>query len=104
MISRPDVVAKDAMRIPLLNRLAGKRVILASASPRRQQILASIGLHPEVVPSTFEENLPKSEFIGPAAFEYPVETSSRKAVEVYERLVTQDPDDPPDLIIAGTST
>lgn len=98
---RSNVVAKDALRIPLLNRLSGRRVILASASPRRQDILASIGLRPEIVPSTFEENLPKSEFKGPAAFEYPVQTSLRKALEVYERLVEQDVDDPPDFIIAA---
>lgn len=98
---RPDVVAKGALNLPLLNRLSGKRVILASASPRRQEILASIGLHPEIIPSTFEENLPKSEFKGPAAFEYPVETSTHKALEVYKRLVEQDEDDPPDLVISA---
>lgn len=67
------------------------------------------------MPSTFEENLPKSEFIGEAVYEYPVHTGSKKvsssnslgprnkstdaifptrrecepvqALEVYERLV-----------------
>lgn len=53
------------------------------------------------MPSTFEENLPKSEFIGAAAYEYPVETSAKKAIEVYERLVNECPDDPPDLVIGG---
>lgn len=45
------------------------------------------GLVPEIVPSTFEENLPKSEFIGEAVYEYPVQTGSKKALEVYKRLV-----------------
>lgn len=36
------------------------------------------GLHPEIVPSTFEEDLPKSEFTGAAAYEYPAETAARK--------------------------
>lgn len=59
------------------------------------------GLEPEIVPSTFEEDLPKSEFVGEAAFEYPVETSARKALEVFERLMKESPDDPPDLVIGG---
>lgn len=33
---------------------------------------------PEIVPSTFEENLPKSDFIGEAVYEYPVQTGSKK--------------------------
>lgn len=61
------------------------------------------GLAPEVVPSTFEEDLPKSDFRGDAAYEYPVETSAKKALEVFERLMDESPDDPPDLVIAGMS-
>lgn len=59
------------------------------------------GLHPEIIPSTFEENLPKSEFVGAAAYEYPAETAAKKAIEVYKRLVEQCPDDPPDLVIGA---
>ncbi|KAE8213725.1 hypothetical protein CF327_g2774 [Tilletia walkeri] len=97
--TRESPVSDDALRIPALNKLASKRVILASSSPRRKQILATIGLHPEIVPSTFEENLPKSEFVGDASYEYPVSTSSHKALEVYQRLIKSDPHDPPDLVI-----
>jgi len=99
--TREPVVADDALRIPALNKLASKRVVLASASPRRKAILASIGFHPEIIPSTFEEDLPKSEYVGSAAFEYPVATSSHKAVEVYQRLVKENPQDPPDLVIGA---
>ncbi|KAK0536219.1 hypothetical protein OC842_002048 [Tilletia horrida] len=99
--TRESAVSDDALRIPALNKLASKRVVLASASPRRKEILASIGLHPEIIPSTFEENLPKSEYVGEAAFEYPVATSSHKAVEVYQRLIKESPHDPPDLVIGA---
>ena len=42
------------------------------------------GLHFEVVPSTFEENLDKSKFKHP--YEYVLETAKGKALEVAERL------------------
>lgn len=35
----PDAVLPNALPIPALNKLAGKRIILASASPRRKEIL-----------------------------------------------------------------
>ncbi len=35
----PPVVLPHALHIPGINKLAGKRVILASASPRRKEIL-----------------------------------------------------------------
>lgn len=101
LASRPDAVSASALKSPAFEALRGKRVVLASSSPRRKEILQSVGIHPEVVPSTFEEDLPKSEFVGDAAFEYPVETGSRKALEVYERLIREDPQDPPDLVIAA---
>ncbi len=46
----------------------GKRLILASASPRRLDLLAQIGIEPEgVVPSNADETLLKNELPGPAA-------------------------------------
>lgn len=45
------------------------------------------GLAPEIVPSTFGENLPLSSF--EQIHEYPVATAMHKAVEVYERLVVR---------------
>ncbi|PWN47735.1 Maf/Ham1 [Violaceomyces palustris] len=98
---RPDPVSDYALKIPAFTKLSGKRVILASNSPRRKEILASVGLFPEIIPSTFEEDLPKSEFRGEASYEYPVETSARKALEVYQRLVKESPEDPPDLVIGA---
>lgn len=42
MTTRPDPVTPFALNTPLFNVLAGKRVVLASSSPRRKQILASV--------------------------------------------------------------
>lgn len=72
---------------------------------------------PEIIPSTFEEDLPHSAFDN--VYEYPVATATGKAVEVYERLVVrlcvhypafhkshhlsqrEQPEDGPDLVIGG---
>ncbi|KAI0711849.1 Maf/Ham1 [Cerioporus squamosus] len=89
-----NCVLPHALKIPALEKLKGKRVDLASNSPRRKDILKTF-----IVPSTFEETLPFGRFSDP--HEYPVATVTQKAVEVYERMVTQNPDDAPDLVIAA---
>ncbi len=38
-----------------------KRIILASASPRRRELLHQIGLEPEIIPSTVEETITSTE-------------------------------------------
>ncbi|KAJ7069065.1 Maf/Ham1 [Mycena belliarum] len=92
-------VLPHALQTLAIKKLTGKRVVLASASPRRKAILSVFGLEPEIVPSTFEEDLPISSFGN--IHEYPVATATHKAVEVYERLVEADPDNAPDLVIAA---
>ncbi|KAJ6611150.1 inosine triphosphate pyrophosphatase-like protein [Mycena sp. CBHHK59/15] len=77
-------------------------IVLASANPRRKECLRVFGLPglaPDIVPSAFEENLPVRSFED--IHEYPVITASHKAIEVYERLVASDPENPPDLLIAA---
>ncbi|NP_001085814.1 acetylserotonin O-methyltransferase like L homeolog [Xenopus laevis] len=69
---------------PVISKLAGKRVVLASASPRRQDILTNVGLRFEVVPSWFKETLDKSVFAAP--YEYALETAKQKALEVARRM------------------
>lgn len=133
---RQPAVMAHALKIPGLNKLAGKRVVLASASPRRKEILQTMvrlriswnpssyiaypkGLAPEVIPSTFGEDLSPGDFED--IHEYPVATATHKAVEIYERLVvrcmptscrnslidtsvldqTENPDDGPDLVIGA---
>ncbi|KAG5351746.1 hypothetical protein C0989_005043 [Termitomyces sp. Mn162] len=97
----PNHILPTALKLPAIKKLEGKRIVLASNSPRRQEIFRTFGLVPDIVPSKFEENLSPSSFTD--IHEYPVATATQKAVEVYERLVEEDPDNPPDLVIAGQS-
>ncbi|XP_053184338.1 probable bifunctional dTTP/UTP pyrophosphatase/methyltransferase protein isoform X1 [Scomber japonicus] len=69
---------------PVISKLAGKLVVLASASPRRQEILSNAGLRFELVPSWFKETLDKGLFKAP--HEYAVETAKQKALEVARRM------------------
>ncbi|XP_068574296.1 probable bifunctional dTTP/UTP pyrophosphatase/methyltransferase protein isoform X2 [Cebidichthys violaceus] len=69
---------------PVISKLAGKLVVLASASPRRLEILSNAGLRFEVVPSWFKETLDKGLFKAP--HEYAVETAKQKALEVARRM------------------
>ncbi|XP_003747026.1 probable bifunctional dTTP/UTP pyrophosphatase/methyltransferase protein [Galendromus occidentalis] len=77
---------------PYLERLNRLRIILASASARRKEILEQIGLKFDVVPSAFEENLDKSSFKEPQ--DYALRNSELKAKQVAESV------DAFDLIIA----
>jgi len=92
-------VLKHALKSPGIEKLKGKRVVLASNSPRRKEILKNFGLEPEILPSTFDETLEHNSFEN--VYEYPVATASHKAVEVYTRMVQQNPEDPPDLVIGA---
>jgi septum formation protein len=85
MSSKHQSVLPQALQTPSVKKLSGKRIVLASNSPRRKEILNTFGLSPEIIPSSFEENLPPSSFQD--IHEYPVATATHKAVEVYERLV-----------------
>jgi len=67
-----------------IDRLNTKRIILASGSPRRKEILQNIGLHFDVIPSQFEENLDKSSFEHP--YEYVKSTALSKALDISNNL------------------
>ncbi len=95
-------ILPHALNLPAIKKLDGKRIVLASNSPRRREILQTYGLAPDIVPSTFDEDLDPGQFED--IHEYPVATATHKAVEVYERMVESSPDDAPDLVIAGTCT
>ncbi|KAM0786577.1 hypothetical protein ACM66B_002033 [Microbotryomycetes sp. NB124-2] len=96
---RPSPVSSSALALPLFDKLRDKHVVLASASPRRIDILKTFGLDPRVVPSNFPELLSHADFDEPG--QYCVATATAKAVEVYEKLVKEAPDDPPDLVIGA---
>lgn len=86
------------LQLPALNALRTKRLILASSSPRRQQILSLLGLPPfEIIPSHFAEDLPKS--LSP--FEYVVQTATQKALDVYRREINNTRKGEPGLILAA---
>ncbi|XP_072470609.1 probable bifunctional dTTP/UTP pyrophosphatase/methyltransferase protein isoform X2 [Notamacropus eugenii] len=86
------------MLCPVIKKLVSKRVVLASASPRRQEILNCAGLRFEVVPSKFKETLDKASFAAP--YEYAVETAKQKALEVANRMNVKD-FRPPDIVIGA---
>ncbi|KAK2568025.1 putative bifunctional dTTP/UTP pyrophosphatase/methyltransferase protein [Acropora cervicornis] len=77
-----------AMLEPLLEVLSTQRIILASGSPRRSEILQKIGLKFDVIPSLFEENLDKSVFNHPS--DYVLENSKQKTLEVARRIDAKD--------------
>ncbi len=57
----------------LLPALKDKRVVLASQSPRRQEILSLLNIQFDVIPSTFPETLDKSKYspVSPALLPLP---------------------------------
>ncbi|ETV66622.1 septum formation protein Maf, variant [Aphanomyces astaci] len=81
------IVGTANMLPPALQRLHAWRVVLASQSPRRLELLTNLGLHFDVVPSTFEENLDKRQF--PTPEHYVIENAKQKALEVLQRLTAQ---------------
>ncbi|XP_075909691.1 uncharacterized protein LOC116955684 isoform X2 [Petromyzon marinus] len=83
---------------PVASKLTGKCVVLASASPRRRDILTNIGLKFEVVPSWYSEDLSKAEY--PAPYAYATETAVRKALEVAKRMHERH-QKTPDLVIGA---
>lgn len=83
---------------PVISKLSGKLVVLASASPRRLEILRNVGLRFEVVPSWFKETLDKGLFKAP--HEYAVETARQKALEVARRMPFKH-FKTPDIVIAA---
>ncbi|XP_058906662.1 probable bifunctional dTTP/UTP pyrophosphatase/methyltransferase protein isoform X5 [Kogia breviceps] len=85
---------------PVIGKLQHKHVVLASASPRRQEILSNAGLRFEVVPSRFKEKLRKASFATPYA--YAVETAKQKALEVASRMHQKDLRAPDVVIGADT--
>lgn len=88
---------------PIKHVLSKQRIVLASGSPRRREILKMIGLNFDVESSRFEENLDKSSFSHPC--EYVKENAKQKAIEVWERLSKQNQKPQanmcPDLVIGA---
>lgn len=94
----PRLPRPPPLSLAVLNDLRQKRVILASASPRRRQLLSLLGLpNVEVIPSNAAEDLPKT--LSP--FEYVLATATKKAHAVYESEITNEVKGEPALILAA---
>lgn len=73
--------------LPIITHLRGKRVILASASPRRKALLAQVGLRDlEVKPSSKPEDLSKTDH---SPYEYVSATARQKCMDVYETAIRE---------------
>ncbi|XP_018329209.1 uncharacterized protein LOC108739693 [Agrilus planipennis] len=79
---------------PLLQKLDGMRIILATSSKQRTKVLQDTGLKFEIVPSNFKEDLNPSEF---SISDFVEQTALGKVRDVYEKLKLEIPK--PDIII-----
>ena len=86
---------------PLRYILDKSTVVLASASPRRREILSNQGLTFLVRPSNVEENLDKNNYQG-RPFDYTVDTAALKADDVYEKVSSEYPKG--SLLVIGCDT
>lgn len=89
--------APSSVHYPAFACLEGKRVILASTSPRRIEMFNRMGLKFDVLPSNFEENYVKANFKSPAA--YCAATCLKKGQVV--RDMTARENDAPALIVSS---
>lgn len=86
------IVPDSPSALPLLPALDGRRLVLASASPRRQQLLSMLGLPFEVRPIGVEEVYPDT-LRGPEIPRYLSELKARGAMATLaedEVLITSD--------------
>lgn len=96
--SAPKPLPRPQLSLPVIKDLNTKRVVLASASPRRRQILGYLGLQNfEIIPSTVPENFPKT--LTP--FEYVLETATQKATTIYKQEINNEERGEPALILAA---
>lgn len=96
--SKRQLPPPPPLPLPVLQDLRTKRVVLASQSPRRRQIISYLGLpNIEIIPSDFAEDLPHS--LQP--FEYVLATATQKAQDVYAREIVNEEKGEPALILAA---
>lgn len=96
--ARPRAPTPFPLALPVLQDLRSKRVILASQSPRRKQIMSYLGLpNIEIIPSTEPEDFPKTM----APIEYVLATATKKAQTVYVQEANNEEKGEPALILAA---
>ncbi|XP_033228498.1 dTTP/UTP pyrophosphatase [Belonocnema kinseyi] len=82
---------------PAIQALSAGRIILASSSPRRQEIIQKLGFKVEIVPSFYNENLDRSKYNSHS--DYIQDLARFKVLDVFERLEKEKT--PPELIIGA---
>ncbi|KAJ2799138.1 hypothetical protein H4R21_003661, partial [Coemansia helicoidea] len=88
-------------RTPLIDALSRRfRVVLASGSPRRKELLDRLGIAYEVIPSGFAEDLDSTQLA--SAGDYVLENATQKTREVYRRTKDGGPSRP--LFVIGADT
>ncbi|KAJ2080664.1 hypothetical protein H4R24_002901 [Coemansia sp. RSA 988] len=88
------------LRIPFVEELGHRfRIVLASGSPRRKELLNRLGVSYEIIPSDFPEDLDKSQFA--TAGDYALENAVQKASAVYHKLKNESSKP---LLIIGADT
>lgn len=100
-IPLPSRPRPPPLQTPTLEFLRTRHVILASASPRRRQLLAQLGVSGAnliVRASGHPEDLPKA---GVTPFEYVLATATAKCLVAYEDAVRDSAQRDPELVIAA---
>ena len=87
---------------PLKHILQQKRIILASSSPQRKQLLQSIGLTFEIIVSDFAEDLDLPSYKDKLP-QYVIDTAEQKCRRVYDQLALSETEKQ-NLIIIGADT
>lgn len=85
---------KDTMK-----KIENIQIILASASPRRRELLGQIGLHPQILPSTVEENITSTK-----PEEVVKELSWQKAEDVFDKIEGERRENTGSFVVIGADT
>ena len=83
--------------LSVLRIMKSKKIILASSSPRRQDILKQLGIPFKIIKSDFAEDLDKNIYKNPK--DYTTETAKLKAYDVLEKVKNQN--ETVDIIISA---
>lgn len=98
-------MSQPRLCIPFVKELPNKfRVVLASGSSRRKELLDRLDLEYEIIPSNFAEDLNKSQFATPR--DYVLENATIKTREVYRSLkdMSNSKEQQKPLFIIGSDT
>ncbi|XP_012286552.1 uncharacterized protein LOC105703049 [Orussus abietinus] len=82
---------------PTIKALSGGRIVLASGSSGRREIMRNLGVNVEIVPSLFDENLDRNNYKGHG--EYVQDLAYHKVLYVFNDLKNDSV--PPSLIIGA---